>query len=430
MKIFNNTFITHIFLLLSFSCLSAQDFKWGLAARQGDRPTMEDEHTREVKAHDAFFAVFDGHGGADAAHYAQKNLHNHFFNLAQPNTGKTEENLIKAFLQTDNEILKDIDSGAVAVAVYMTGKNGGTHKDEQAYIAWAGDSRAVIVRKGKVIFATTDHKPNHPEERARIESCGLQVQHYGVHRILGLAISRTLGDREVKEFSRGAVTATPQTHQLAIRPGDLIILACDGVWDVLSNEDAANIVSDVVSGKKSLADVGKVFPLVPKNRCGKCEQFINYSDDHVLQTAARALRDEAYTKGSTDNISAMVVQYKPQQNGDELKEGKQEVKETQAATATLQRQTIMARLRELHEVAEENKIPRAATNAQNALVLLQAEAYTHDVLMSVQEFVNSINGNLKIRYVDQQTTLKTLLDPIKDDISREIRKLRKQAIRQ
>src|SRR5579872_4454132 len=93
-------------LILTFASVQAQPFQWGLAARQGDRPTMEDEHTHQVRTHDAFFALYDGHGGDQAAKYAANNLYKHFFNKQLKNVTKIEQNLVDAFEQTDQEILR------------------------------------------------------------------------------------------------------------------------------------------------------------------------------------------------------------------------------------------------------------------------------------------------------------------------------------
>ena len=112
----------------------------------------------------------------------------------------------------------------------------------------AGDSRCVLCRKGKALPLSHDHKPADPVELGRIEAAGGFVTEAG--RINGnLNLSRALGDLKYKgDFSRPPskqiITAEPDVVKHDLQKGDeFIVLACDGIWDVMSNQQAVDFVS-------------------------------------------------------------------------------------------------------------------------------------------------------------------------------------------
>jgi len=121
-------------------------------------------------------------------------------------------------------------------------------------VANSGDSRAVLCRAGVAIPLSQDHKPNLETERARIEAAGCRVEevaggsrtHYRVNGNLNL--SRAIGDLEYKRrsdlpASAQAITCTPEIQTLPIVPEDeFLILACDGIWDVMSDQQAVDFV--------------------------------------------------------------------------------------------------------------------------------------------------------------------------------------------
>ncbi|KAH0484384.1 MAG: hypothetical protein KVP17_004759 [Porospora cf. gigantea B] len=113
-------------------------------------------------------------------------------------------------------------------------------------VANAGDSRAVASRKGEAVALTMDHKPMQSRELARIKAAGGTVN---CGRVDGnLNLSRSLGDlfykkdaaipaREQRISAYPDVTVTPLQ-----KDDDFVILACDGIWDCQSNQDAVNFV--------------------------------------------------------------------------------------------------------------------------------------------------------------------------------------------
>jgi len=104
----------------------------------------------------------------------------------------------------------------------------------------AGDSRAVLSRAGAPVELSVDHKPDRPDELARIEAAGGRVIYWDGARVLGvLAMSRAIGDGYLKPFvsSEPEVTVTERTGE-----DECLILASDGLWDVVTNEMACEVV--------------------------------------------------------------------------------------------------------------------------------------------------------------------------------------------
>ncbi|KAJ8974445.1 hypothetical protein NQ317_000222 [Molorchus minor] len=125
-------------------------------------------------------------------------------------------------------------SGTTAVCAFVSPRT--------IYIANCGDSRAVLCREGVPVFSTQDHKPGLPTERERIVKAGGSVM---IQRVNGsLAVSRALGDYEYKNVEgRGPCDqlVSPEPEIFVKERDDMtdefLVLACDGIWDVMSNED-------------------------------------------------------------------------------------------------------------------------------------------------------------------------------------------------
>ena len=139
--------------------------------------------------------------------------------------------------------------GTTAVAVFITP----TH----LICANAGDSRSVYC-KGEVVALSEDHKPDNPDERARIERAGGHVAQgmmgMGPMRVDGdLAVSRCLGDFEYKQNKQlppveQKVSPLPECRICQRDPSkdELLILACDGIWDVMTNEECCDALRELL----------------------------------------------------------------------------------------------------------------------------------------------------------------------------------------
>jgi protein phosphatase 1L len=223
----------------------------------------------------SLFGVFDGHGGSRAAEYLKEHL---FENLMKHPEFLTDTKLAisETYQKTDTDFLESEcsafrDDGSTASTAILVG--------DHLYVANVGDSRAVISKAGKAVALSDDHKPNRTDERPRIENAGGIVIWAGTWRVGGvLAMSRAFGNRLLKPF----VVAEPDIKEEQI-DGDLecLVLASDGLWDVVENEEA------VLLGK---------------------------SED-MPESAARKLTEIAYSRGSSDNITCIVVQFHHDKTG-------------------------------------------------------------------------------------------------------------------
>ncbi|RLN69303.1 hypothetical protein BBJ28_00004017 [Nothophytophthora sp. Chile5] len=210
---------------------------------------------------------------------------------------------VDAFERTDAQILQKNPSrdGSTALLVCFladsVAPNDAEDKDDEPsldgltfYIVNLGDCRAVLCRGGRAVPLTTDHKPDRPGERQRIEKAGGYVGKIaGISRVYSaagaglamqresstyLAVSRAFGDRTLK-VPTPLVSCEPEIRQCQVESEDLfLVLACDGIWDVLSDQDAVGIALPLVQDAKA---------------------------------AAAAIVKAAYKKGSADNLTATVV---------------------------------------------------------------------------------------------------------------------------
>lgn len=228
----------------------------GSSCMQGWRVSMEDAHSVILSIPEdrsaAYFGVFDGHGGSSISNYASRHLHKYI--VSNPSyiegdiKGSIEEafNELDTFMQNDQQLRSEL-AGSTAVIVLL--------RDNKLYCANAGDSRAVAFVNNEVIPLSFDHKPTNPAERTRITSAGSYVE---FNRINGnLALSRALGDFSYKQNSskswkEQAVTCFPDVIERPIdEDWEFIVLACDGIWDVLSSEEVCIFVHErIMNGMK------------------------------------------------------------------------------------------------------------------------------------------------------------------------------------
>mmetsp|Transcript_19845 Transcript_19845/g.35925 ORF Transcript_19845/g.35925 Transcript_19845/m.35925 type:complete len:436 (-) Transcript_19845:46-1353(-) len=231
------------------------------AAMQGWRRNFEDRHILKDACYGAepaaVFAVLDGHGGRLAASEGSLLLEEHLVRIARQGTMLDEdarEELKKAFVRADSDlraILPPEDrSGTTVVAAVITNPSEGQYC---VRLAHCGDSRAVLrtAAAGR-LHSTEDHKPSREDETSRIRAAGGSVDQGplgGPMRVDGsLAVSRSMGDFHFKpqdlepEFCK--VTTVPEVKTVWCTSGDWILLACDGIFDVLSNEQVAEFVEE------------------------------------------------------------------------------------------------------------------------------------------------------------------------------------------
>ncbi|XVF12982.1 hypothetical protein REPUB_Repub08aG0167300 [Reevesia pubescens] len=279
----------------SVACMSH-----GLISVIGRRRVMEDAvkvSVGEIDGYD-FFAVYDGHGGAGVANACRDRMHRLVVE-ERTRGGKElewEKVLTTCFAKMDAEVSGDDEGGAAAEHVVL--KTMGSTAvvvlvgREEVVVANCGDSRAVLCRGGTAVALSRDHKPDRPDERERVEAAGGRVINWNGSRVLGvLATSRSIGDQYLKPF----VIPEPEVSVIKRTMSDtFVVLASDGLWDVVSNEIACEVVRRYLDGqtKSRFSD----FP----EGC---------SGDRAAE-AASLLAELAMARGSTDNISVIVVELK------------------------------------------------------------------------------------------------------------------------
>ncbi|MCF7799600.1 protein phosphatase 2C domain-containing protein [Candidatus Babeliales bacterium] len=232
--------------------LERRGIKVGLAYthNQPARGEMQDNHDIKFN-HISFFAVYDGHGlsGEIVSNYLKEHLYNNILSDQSFNTNIPAA-INSSFAKTDedikNEIFKDDESknsnggGSTATTALIKGN--------KIYIANVGDSRTIVLnRNGELIFKTEDHKPNSTKEMNRILQAEGRVinDRYGIPRVEGFALSRAFGDHFVFQRPiKHLIISTPDIEPLDLTSDvAFLVLACDGLWDVVSSEQAGEIVN-------------------------------------------------------------------------------------------------------------------------------------------------------------------------------------------
>ena len=214
-------------------------FQVGWAHRQGLRPSMEDRSVVcgcvNGNRNQDLFAVFDGHGSRAEADLASAYLPAcvaHELGALGPSVNvrpsSVETMLEKVFAQTSNAMRAQgygVQTGTTAVVALVL--------RDRLYVANVGDSNAILSQKdGSARCLTVEHKPNAPDERARVEALdgGVVTSHRnGIHRVQGvLAVSRALGDFHLEPYviSEPALTRVEMGTEAAHY--EFLILACDG----------------------------------------------------------------------------------------------------------------------------------------------------------------------------------------------------------
>jgi len=228
---------------------------------QGKRDSNEDQHFHLINDNNQkkkynkinFVGVFDGHDGKLVSKYLKDYLPPFFITKFKKNIYGNRRAASKYFQRVFEQIQKNLERDHPRAVKYCgsTALCGINYKDKKSSMLWminVGDSRAVMCNKqGLAVQLTQDHKPNCPDERRRIEQLGGSIKFDGSDwRIKDLSLSRAFGDGESKPY----VTHLPQIYRYRLGVGDkFIIFACDGLWDVVSNQDSVEFVNFKLKSK-------------------------------------------------------------------------------------------------------------------------------------------------------------------------------------
>ncbi|KAK4734678.1 hypothetical protein R3W88_008939 [Solanum pinnatisectum] len=249
-----------------------------------------------------YFGVYDGHGGSRVAHACRHFLHR--LVIQQVSEGEDYDGksinwgkvMMESFRKMDEKVNKEgaematIGSTAVVAVV----------GEEEFVVANCGDSRAVLSRAGVAVPLSIDHKPDRPDELDRIENSGGKVINWNGQRVLGvLATSRSIGDMYLKPY------VIPDPEVVVSKRSDedeFLILASDGLWDVIPNDVACDVTRRCLNGQTI-------------RRCDQQTKSHKRDDqssegikESLASQAASFLAELAIARGSRDNVSVIVVE--------------------------------------------------------------------------------------------------------------------------
>jgi len=279
---------------------------YGYGMLQGRSASMEDFLCAEISMiyglAIGFFGVFDGHNGVSAAEYVKHHLFDNL--LRHPKlVDHTKLAIAETFQQTDQEYLRSeinhMDAASTACTCLVVGNH--------LLVANIGNSRAVICKGGQAVALSAYHAPDQPDERKRIGDAGgvvvftgyswavtcrggqavalstdqtpnqpdesLWIEDAGGVLAEGFsAVSRAFGARSLKQ----CVLADPEIQEYDIEEGDeFLVLATAGLWNVMLMQEAVSMVESLVDPEE----------------------------------AAMRLTDEAYRRGSADNITCVIIRF-------------------------------------------------------------------------------------------------------------------------
>jgi len=252
-----------------------------------------------------FFGVYDGHGGNGCSLFLKSYLHNYVKDFSKESIkeaiNEAEEKFIKDYALNEKGEIND-QSGSCGI-ITMIQKN-------KCIIANVGDSRLVVYKNNSIFFCTEDHKPGSDIEKDRITKAGGKIYQtpslWPLYqngkeieipwRVLPgrLSVSRTFGDIEAKDEKFGGnknvVVALPDITEIELNEDfNLIVLGCDGIFDVLSNEEILECIK-IVLKEKNINEITE-----ETNMCELCGEF------------AGMIIKSALAKDSFDNVSCVVI---------------------------------------------------------------------------------------------------------------------------
>ncbi|RCI07569.1 hypothetical protein L249_1627 [Ophiocordyceps polyrhachis-furcata BCC 54312] len=289
-----------------------------------DGEVEEAPHREMIQSDNGYFAIFDGHAGTFAADWCGKKLHiilednirkypnaaipelldrtfttvdAHLEKLPLKNSGCTAAIAVlrwedrapsdrsgtgsmpmapsaKGVTTSSDAKSSEQDAEAPAASVpegVQSKLRASASRQRVLYTANVGDARIILCRGGKALRLSYDHKGSDENEGKRISNAGGLILNNRVNGVL--AVTRALGDAYLKAL----VTGHPYTTETVIQTDidEFIIIACDGLWDVCSDQEAVDLIRNVQDPT----------------------------------AASKLLVDHALSRFSTDNLSCMIVRF-------------------------------------------------------------------------------------------------------------------------
>lgn len=284
----------------------------GYCDLQGRRSVIEDFHSIHLHPTVQFYGIFDGHTGNLASKYVASTMYEQLGRRLNglnrikdiPNwKDQVTQNVSLAFQEIHVGFLQQAislapsamdQSGTTATAIFVT--------EDAVVIASIGDSRAILSSTGKdgtmsAFQLTKDHVASDPQERDLVVQRGGSISSSGgIDRVNGtLAITRSIGDANLASMlSRRPHVISMTRNEIREQCGVnrqapcFIVLASDGLWDVMSNQEAIDMVAQVMSSYDAT-------------------DRVSWNNGGAFQEASEVLAIDAYVRGSNDNIGVCVI---------------------------------------------------------------------------------------------------------------------------
>ena len=274
---------------------------------RGWRVAMEDAVVTQLLTGElGVFAVLDGHGGAYCSGWAADELPHRLEHVAGHIHAASDGDEAWQVAQQLSEAVRQMDldlrgcgrqawaCGTTLVSLIVTRRS--------LTVANVGDSRAVLCRAGTALPLSRDHKPKVSAERERILHAGGFIVDGRVNG--DLSLSRALGDFRHKCVahlppSKQPVSSEPEVRSTRrLRSDQFVLLACDGLWDVISSVDAVEFVASRLER-------------APEEAAASLEPSEIEARRLALGVLCEALLDESLARGTTDNVSVVIVLLDP-----------------------------------------------------------------------------------------------------------------------
>ena len=220
------------------------------------------------------FEIFDGHGGDEMSTYLQANLAKIYKQNLLLNKGNIILSLKNAFHDADDEMRGQLNMeglGSTGTLVHIVRRLGPVL---EVYSANVGDSRVSLISSEHIIRLSYDHRTTDEKEKKRILESGMEIID---DRICGtLMLTRIFGNYEYKEENENGnnkgLICEPFISKIEIDlsiENQFLILASDGIWDILTEEEVQNII-------KKYQDTQKICSIIIK-KCLENEAWDNMS---------------------------------------------------------------------------------------------------------------------------------------------------------
>ena len=258
------------------------EFSYNEEQNATSKDTMEDKgkaiENYNENENNSLFLLFDGHNGDQVSIYCQ----NHFETILKKNlqnkTLSAKRAITKTFQELDNDLKEKgfVHVGSTGTCLFITEENG----KKILYCGNVGDTRCTLYNK-RIERLTIDHRVDDLREKDRIINAGGFIMN---GRVNGqLMLTRVFGDFEFKTFG---VKCEPSVIRKVFDdkiPNQFILLASDGIWDMIDEKDIKDIIQD----------------LMEKNKDNKDSCITKIICDHLI--------DESLKAGGWDNISVFAI---------------------------------------------------------------------------------------------------------------------------